>query len=568
MRHNVAPKFHPQFRERNQTLTSGDLGLPKPEPLLRVSALSVDYNATGGNVVHALRNLDLEIAAGESIGVLGESGSGKSSLALALMRLLPKNGRVVSGSINYCGRSVTGFTPEQLRAMRGAEVALMSQEPALALNPVLPLGKQLADVLLAHGKITRAEVNARCTEILHQVGFDGSERIMRAYPHELSGGQRQRVAIAQALICRPKLLIADEPLSALDAATQAEILELLQRLKRDLGLAMLFITHNAGALEALADNIVVMREGEAVARGKMEKLQTSGDEYVQGILYPEKSLAKAVLTERISEGGAPLLEVRGVSKTFVQKRMLSRKRFAVQSLDGIDLSLSAGSTVAVLGRSGSGKSTLARCIAGFETPNSGEILLDGNPITEKKKGLRWQTKVQMIFQDAATSLNPRFTARQIVAEPLEIARWKSQAERTARAMKLMEEVGLDPEWAARLAGEFSGGQRQRLALARALAADPKLLIMDEALSGLDMPLQAQMVRLLMELQARHGLTYLYISHDLNFISFFAQEVVVMDAGRIVERITPEKLAESTHPATRELAEAGERLHAPGVETAV
>jgi ABC-type dipeptide/oligopeptide/nickel transport system ATPase subunit len=245
--------------------------------------------------------------------------------------------------------------------------------------------------------------------------------------------------------------------------------------------------------------------------------------------------------------------------------MLSRKEFAVQSLDEIDLSLHAGSTVAVLGRSGSGKSTLARCIAGFEPPDSGEILLDGNFVL---KTARWQTEVQMIFQDAATSLNPRFTARQIVAEPLDIARWKTEAERTVRALKLMEEVGLDPDSASRPAGEFSGGQRQRLALARALAAEPKLLIMDEALSGLDMPLQAQMVRLLMELQARHRLAYLYISHDLNFISLFAQEVVVMENGRIVERTTPEKLAESTHPATRELVEAAERLHAPGVEAAV
>ena len=269
-------KAHPQFiRERIQILTSGDLGLPKPEPLLRVSALSVDYDASSGNVVHALRNLDLEIASGESIGVLGESGSGKSSLALALMRLLPRNARVVSGRIEYRGRNVTEFSPAELRAMRGAEVALISQEPALALNPVLPLGKQLADVLLAHGKLTRTEVNARCIEMLRQVGFADPERILRAYPHELSGGQRQRVAIAQALICRPNLLIADEPLSALDAATQAEILELLQRLKRDLGLAMLFITHNAGALAVLADNIIVMREGEAVARGKLEKLQAS-----------------------------------------------------------------------------------------------------------------------------------------------------------------------------------------------------------------------------------------------------------------------------------------------------
>jgi peptide/nickel transport system ATP-binding protein len=571
---------HTNHRERTQTLTSGDLGLPNHEPLLRVSALSVDYDAAGGDVVRALSNLDLEIASGESVGVLGESGSGKSSLALALMQLLPKNARVVSGSLDYRGRNLTEFSPAELRAMRGAEVALISQEPALALNPVLSLGQQLADILRAHGKLTRQEVKARCHEILGQFGFADPERIMRAYPHELSGGQRQRVAIAQALICRPKLLIADEPLSALDVATQADILQLLQRLKRDLKLAMLFITHNAGALAAFADTIVIMREGEAVAHGTMAKLQASANEYVQGILFPEKSLANVSHSELAMDSAEPLVRIRGLSKRFVQRRMLSRKQFVVQSLDAIDLALPAGSTVALLGRSGSGKSTLARCLAGFETPDAGEILVNGKWAKKNKGGARRQrpssptvftrewAEVQMIFQDAATSLNPRFTARQIVAEPLEIARWKSETERTARAMELMEEVGLDPDWAARLAGEFSGGQRQRLALARALAAEPRLLIMDEALSGLDMPLQAQMVRLLMELQARHGLTYLYISHDLSFISLFAQEVVVMDAGRIVERTTPEKLGQSVHPATRELVRAGEELRAPGVEASI
>jgi peptide/nickel transport system ATP-binding protein len=571
---------HTNHRERTQTLTSGDLGLPNHEPLLRVSALSVDYDAAGGDVVRALSNLDLEIASGESVGVLGESGSGKSSLALALMQLLPKNARVVSGSLDYRGRNLTEFSPAELRAMRGAEVALISQEPALALNPVLSLGQQLADILRAHGKLTRQEVKARCHEILGQFGFADPERIMRAYPHELSGGQRQRVAIAQALICRPKLLIADEPLSALDVATQADILQLLQRLKRDLKLAMLFITHNAGALAAFADTIVIMREGEAVAHGTMAKLQASANEYVQGILFPEKSLANVSHSELAMDSAEPLVRIRGLSKRFVQRRMLSRKQFVVQSLDAIDLALPAGSTVALLGRSGSGKSTLARCLAGFETPDAGEILVNGKWAKKNKGGARRQrpssptvftrewAEVQMIFQDAATSLNPRFTARQVVAEPLEIARWKSETERTARAMELMEEVGLDPDWAARLAGEFSGGQRQRLALARALAAEPRLLIMDEALSGLDMPLQAQMVRLLMELQARHGLTYLYISHDLSFISLFAQEVVVMDAGRIVERTTPEKLGQSVHPATRELVRAGEELRAPGVEASI
>jgi ABC-type glutathione transport system ATPase component len=540
-------------------LTSGDLGLSQTEAFLRVSALSIDYHAASGDTVHAVRNVDFAIGQRESLGVLGESGSGKSSLALALIRLLPQNAQVVSGNVAYQGRSLMTFSPKELREMRGGTVSLISQEPALALNPVLPLGRQLADVLLAHSKLESSEVSLRCNKMLGEVGFADSERIMRAYPHELSGGQRQRVAIAQALICGPKLLIADEPLSALDLATQAEILDLLQRLKRELGLAMLFITHNAGVLSTLADNVLVMRNGQVAARGAMDKLQNSSDAYVQSVLFPEKKLVSVPKAATGQEtGGQPLLEVRNLSKKFIQQRMLSRKKFAVQSLEAIELELREGSTVAVLGRSGSGKSTLARCIAGFEKADTGEILLEG-------KRLFPQHQVQMIFQDASSSLNPRFTARQIVAEPMEIAGWKTDVERTARALALMEEVGLDPAWATRMAAEFSGGQRQRLALARALAAEPRLLIMDEALSGLDLPLQAQMLRLLMDLQSRHGLTYLYISHDLNFISLFAQEVVVMEAGRIVDHTVPAKLGQSAASATRELVEASERLHAPGVE---
>jgi ABC-type glutathione transport system ATPase component len=325
-------------------------------------------------------------------------------------------------------------------------------------------------------------------------------------------------------------------------------------------------------LSSLADHIVIMREGEIVARGTMDELQSSPDPYVQSILFPERNIESAsekklsAATRPQSSQVAPLcnqesrslLEIHNLSKSFVQQHLFSRKKFVVQSLAAVDLVLQEGTTTAVLGRSGSGKSTLARCIAGFETPDSGEILLEG-----RKQSLT--RSVQMIFQDATTSLNPRFTARQIIAEPLEIARWKTEADRMVRALDLMEEVGLDPATAERLAGEFSGGQRQRLALARALAAEPRLLIMDEALSGLDVPLQAQMVRLLMDLQARHGLTYLYISHDLNFISLFAQEIVVMEMGRIVERLTPAQLGRSQHPATRALVEASERLHAPGVE---
>jgi peptide/nickel transport system ATP-binding protein len=547
-------------------LTSGDAGLAKAlaksknELLFDVSGLRVEYKADAGDVVCALRGVDLEIAAGETVGVLGESGSGKSSLALALMRLLPRNGRIVDGSIEHRGADLSSFSPRQLREIRGADVALISQEPALALNPVLSLGTQLKDVLKAHTSLNRAQLEARCLDVLGKMGFDDPGRIMRAYPHQLSGGQRQRVAIAQALVCRPQLLIADEPLSSLDAATQAEIVDLLQRLKRDLGLAMLFITHNAGVLWSLADRVIVLREGEVLARGTIDELQRSPDPYVQSLLFPEKAVI-ASHEQKLPAAAQPLLQVRQVSKSFVQRHLFSRQKFVVQSLDSVDLVLPPGTTTSVLGRSGSGKSTLARCIAGFETPDSGEILLDGTKQTLNRS-------VQMIFQDSATSLNPRFTARQIIAEPMEIARWKTERERTERALGLMQEVGLDPASAARLAGEFSGGQRQRLALARALAAEPKLLILDEALSGLDVPLQAQMVRLLLDIQARHGLTYLYISHDLNFILLFAQQVVVMDSGRIVEQLTPSQLGRSQNPLTRALVDAAERLHAPGVEAAV
>jgi ABC-type glutathione transport system ATPase component len=550
-------------------LTSGNLGLAKTEPLFRVSGLGVEYDAAGGGLVRALRGVDFEIAPGQTVGVLGESGSGKSSLAAALLRLLPPNARITAGRIEYRGRNLAEFTPKALREMRGAEVALISQEPALALNPVLPLGRQIMDVLKAHSRMERRELSSRCGEMLREVGFDDPERIMRAYPHQLSGGQRQRVAIAQALVCRPQVLIADEPLSSLDAATQAETVDLLQRLKRELGLAVVFITHNAGVLWSLADQIVILRQGEVLARGAMDDLQRNAGPYVQGVLFPERSILGAQPERAAAGTDRPLLEVRGLSKKFVQRRMLSRKKFVVPALEGIDLRLEPGATVAVLGRSGSGKSTLARCIAGFETPDAGEVLLEGRSRPRSGAGMaRPWTGIQMIFQDAATSVNPRFTAGEVIAEPLEIARWKTGLDRTARALELMEEVGLDPAWSGRLAGQFSGGQRQRLALARALAAGPRLLIMDEALSGLDMPLRAQMVRLMMELQARHGLAYLYISHDLSFVSLFAQELLVMEAGRIVERLAPSRLGESRHPAARALVDASERLHAPGLEAAV
>ncbi|HEX7287592.1 MAG TPA: ABC transporter ATP-binding protein [Candidatus Angelobacter sp.] len=519
--------------------------------------LCVDYRFASVKVA-ALQNVDLELGEGESLGVLGESGSGKSSLAHALLRLLPSDASV-SGLVQFRETDLLNARAKTLREIRGAGIALISQEPALALNPVLPIGRQIGDVLRAHESVNRRQERDRVAGALREVGLTEPERIMRAYPHQLSGGQRQRAAIAQALVCRPALLIADEPLSSLDTATQAEVLELLRTLKAELNLAMIFISHNAGAFSSLCERALVMRNGRAVACASLEELAETADPYIRGLLFPEAAFLDGCKTPASQpQAGRPLLEVRSVSKRFMQRRALSRSKFAVQALEHIDLSVDEGATLAVIGRSGSGKSTLARCIAGFESPDSGEIVLAGRKHESSPQ-------VQMIFQDVGTALNPRFTAAEVISEPLDIARKNDPLERRKRALDLMEEVGLDPDWQARPSHQFSGGQRQRLALARALAAGPKLLVLDEPFSGLDLALQAQMLRLLLEVQARHRLTCIWIGHDLSFLSYFARDVVVMDQGRVVEHTAPQGLRSSTVPATRLLVEASDRLHAPGVE---
>jgi ABC-type glutathione transport system ATPase component len=529
------------------------------EPLLQISDLSVDYAVARGGHIHALRNVDLGISEGETVGILGESGSGKSSLALALLRLLPGNARVTSGKIHYRQRDLLLLDQEELRRIRAAEIALIFQEPALALNPVLPVGLQIGDVLRAHRRLSKPQAADETNAMLREVGFREPERIARAYPHQLSGGQRQRVAIAQALVCKPNLLIADEPLSSLDTVTQAEILELLQRLKEELNLTILFITHNAGLLASFADKVAVMRDGQVVAHGLLRELEQGADPYAREIISPAKTLPPAISAPMNNE--KPLLQIRNLSKQFHQQRLFSRKKFSIQALDNIDLTLQSGATVALIGRSGSGKSTLARCIAGFETPDLGEILLEDVAVKELPRQSRQQ--IQMLFQDASTSLNPGFTAEQLISEPLDVMESGARSERRARVMQAMQEVGLAPDAKDRLAAEFSGGQRQRLAIARALVVQPKLLILDEALSGLDLPLQASMVRLLMDLQFRRNLAYLYISHDLNFVALFSQRILIMHDGKIVEQIVPGKLQESYNPETLALLAASRSLHAPG-----
>ena len=531
-------------------------------PLLRVSNLSVTYINEHSQSVPALRSVSITVNPGEIVGITGPSGSGKTSLGLALLGLLPQRAKT-SGEIHFGNKELVAGSKE-IRKLRGSAISIIFQEPALALNPVLPVGRQILHVLRSHRKIKNEDSKNEVHQALWRVGFHDSVRIARAYPHQLSGGERQRVAIAQAIACRPQLLIADEPLSSLDPTTQQEIVELLRQLRQDLQVSLLFITHNSAVLSAIADRVLVMRAGEIIADGTPVTLSGStSDPYVRELLFPASQIPKAE-TSQSPEGQAiedrPMLAVSHASKRFVQRRLFVRGKSTIFALRNVNLTIGAGARIALVGASGSGKSTLARCIAGFEGIEAGQILFEGAPV--RLDGAA--TQVQLIFQDAATALNPRLTAEELIAEPMTLSRLCDTKQREGRVLELMDEVGLDPDSRFRLPHQFSGGQKQRIAIARALSLSPKLLILDEALSGLDLPLQAQIVQLLLKLQHKYQLSFLYISHDLNFLSCFVQEIDVMCDGTIVERLAPKDLPRALHPHTQALYASSRKLHAPGL----
>jgi ABC-type glutathione transport system ATPase component len=532
------------------------------DTLLRVSNLSVTYVTGRHKSVPALRNCSFDLRLGEAVGITGASGSGKTSLGMALLGLLPR-GTKVSGEIHFREQELA-FESREVPRLRGSAISMIFQEPALSLNPVLPVGKQIVHVLRSHRQIKNADLKSEVHHALGSVGFGDPDRIARAYPSQLSGGERQRVAVAQAVVCRPQLLIADEPISSLDPTTQEEILELLQRLRRELQISLLFITHNSAVLSAIAERVLVMRLGAIVAEGSPAKLGGStSDAYVRELLFPASQILKVNVSpqqEPQTTEDRPLLAVSHVSKRFVQQHIFSRGKFTIFAVRNVNLTIGAGAIVALVGGSGSGKSTLARCIAGFETLDAGEIFFEGSPI--RLDGLA--TPVQLVFQDVATALNPRLNAAELIAEPLKLAKWENEERQAERVLDLMKEVGLDPDSRFRLPHQFSGGQKQRIAIARALSLNPKLLILDEALSGLDLPLQAQIVQLLLELQRKYQLSYLYISHDLNFLSQFAQEIAVMCDGTIVERLASKDLPRAVHPHTQALFASSRKLHAPGL----
>ncbi len=525
------------------------------EPLLQVEGLVVRPQ---GATTPILNDISFQLAAGESVGVVGESGCGKTTLARTLIRLLPNRDWEVRGSVYFRGADVLRADESQLRCIRGAGISLIPQEPEQALNPVLQVGTQLDEVLRAHSISDRVIRRREIDAVLDAVGLN-DEQVWFAYPHELSGGQRQRVAIAQSLVAKPALLIADEPTSALDNLTQADILKVIKNLKERFKLAVLFITHNAAILAGLAERLLVMRSGRIVEEGRFQQIYWSRtNEYsttLMSAVAPEKRAEDKVKSK--GAGGKPILGVRHLSKSYGNKRglLLLRHRRTKVALDDISLEIAPSSTMALVGRSGAGKSTLGRCVALMETPDCGEIEFDGQPLSGLNRGDRQaiRRRIQLIFQHSAAAMNPTFTALEAVAEPLLIQGATNKSQCHVKALGMLERVGISPIAAGRRIAEFSGGQRQRIAIARALVLEPKLLVLDEALAGLDPAMQLQIADMLINLQQALSLSYLFISHDLQMAVYLAHRMSVLEGGRIVETGSVEQiLASPRQPITRGL----------------
>ncbi|MCP2155204.1 ABC transporter ATP-binding protein [Rhizobium sp. NIBRBAC000502774] len=506
----------------------------KTQPLLSVRDLSVAFHQGGATSV-AVDHVSFDLMPGEVVALVGESGSGKSVTANSILKLLPYPAAShPSGKILFDGKDMLTLPERALRAVRGNDITMIFQEPMTSLNPLHTIERQIGEILELHQAITGGEARARTLELLLQVGIREPEKRLKAYPHELSGGQRQRVMIAMALANRPKLLIADEPTTALDVTVQAQILELLSDLKNRHGMSMLFITHDLGIVRKFADRVCVMTKGKIVETGTVEQVFTDPQHaYTRHLLAAEPKGEPP-----LSDASKPVvMQGDDIKVWFPIKAGLMRKVVDhVKAVDGIDITLRAGQTVGVVGESGSGKTTLGLALSRL-IASEGRISFIGQSIDsysyEMMKPLR--NRLQVVFQDPYGSLSPRMSVGEIVAEGLKVhERQLSADERDTRVAQALEEVGLDPATRWRYPHEFSGGQRQRIAIARAMVLKPRFVMLDEPTSALDMSVQAQVVDLLRDLQARHELAYLFISHDLKVVKALANDVIVMRNGKVVE----------------------------------
>ena len=501
-------------------------------PVLSVRDVTIAL-PTGADRENAVEHISFDVNAGEILCLLGESGSGKSVISFSVMGLLPDNVRVASGEIRLGDVNLLSLTPTQLREIRGDDVAMIFQEPMTALNPVMTCGDQLDELLAEHTELSTSERKAKTLAMFEAVKLPEPERIFASYPHQLSGGQRQRIMIAMALILEPKLLIADEPTTALDVTTQAEVLTLIKTLQRERGTAVLFITHDMGVVAEIADRVVVLQHGKQVEAGtKNQVLREPREAYTQMLIASVPGIEPPA--ERQTHSGAAVLAIKGLGKTYSSGGWFQKKRETVAARD-VSLALRPGETVGIVGESGSGKSTVARCITRLIDPTTGEMMLGGTQLdTVHRDSLKLARKrIQIIFQDPYRSLDPRQRVGEAIIEgPLNFGVSRDVA--IARARELMSFVRLSPDVLSRYPNEFSGGQRQRISIARALALDPEVLICDEAVSALDVSVQAQVLKLLEEIQAKLNLSILFITHDLRVAAQICDRVIVMQKGLVVE----------------------------------
>ena len=504
------------------------------EPLLSVRDLKVDF-ATEQRVIHAVRGISFDIQPGQTVALVGESGSGKSVTALSVLRLLPEPAASYPGGrILFRGTDLLSASPSELRKVRGNAISMIFQEPMSSLNPLHTVGRQISEVIAIHNGLSKSAARARALELLAEVGIPDPASRIDDYPHQLSGGQRQRVMIAMALANEPDLLIADEPTTAIDVTVQAQILTLLKQLQQKRGMAILFITHDLGIVREMAEITHVMTEGEIVEHGPTAEIfKAPKHAYTQKLLAAEPK-GRPPVTDL---AGEPIISAQQLKVWFPIKRGLFRRVAGhIKAVDGVDVTVRRGETLGIVGESGSGKTTLGRALLRLVS-SEGRIVYQGRPID----GLGWRQMrplrkhLQIVFQDPFGSLSPRMSVAEIIAEGMEVHMpGLSFAERDERVRQVLAEVGLDPEDRHRYPHEFSGGQRQRISIARAIVLEPEFIVLDEPTSALDVSVQAQVVDLLRDLQARRGLTYVFISHDLKVVRALANEVLVMRAGKAVE----------------------------------
>ena len=552
--------------------------------LIEVEDLRVHFPSEGGTV-RAVDGVSWHIDRGEILAVVGESGSGKTVTALSLMRLTDHDGgRIASGSIRLRAKSgavvdIAARSQEDMQDVRGNDISMIFQEPMTSLNPVFTVGEQIAEAIILHRTMSKAEARVLSLEALERVRMPDPGQQLDRYPHQLSGGMRQRVMIAMALSCRPSLLIADEPTTALDVTIQARILDLIRLLRDETGMSVMFITHDMGVVAEIADRVVVMRHGEKIEEGAVEEIfRAPRHPYTKALLAAVPRLgamrgrvlparfanldsasgdpALLDIRDTVRHAGAPLLEVRGLTTRFdIRDGPFGRATGRVHAVENINFILRGGETLALVGESGCGKSTTGRSLIRLVEPTRGSVVFDGQDLAglAASKLRPYRRRMQMILQDPFASLNPRMTVGAAIAEPMRVHGLADRSEVEDRVASLLRRVGLGPEHATRYPHAFSGGQRQRLCIARALGLEPDLIIADEAVSALDVSVQAQVINLMMELQEELALSYLFISHDMAVVERVSHRVAVMYLGEIVEIGARSQVFENPcHPYTRKL----------------